>query len=178
MAYWGVVLAHWLDVGDRRDSVERYLACNDEINAAGGVNGRELVPVVYDPGSEALAFGHFAKRLMVEDNVSTIFGCYTSSSRKAVLPVVERLNGLLRYPTPCSAYSLRAVQHQVPREKLLRLRRSCRFPKQVTWQLLSGWLYAPADAGSLSAGTAFLIRFVFREAPPNHGQEARDRWHA
>ena len=60
----------------------------EEINAAGGVNGRELISVVYDPGSEASAFGHFAKRLMVEDNLSTIFGCYTSSSRKAVLPVV------------------------------------------------------------------------------------------
>ncbi|MBN8962584.1 MAG: transporter substrate-binding domain-containing protein [Rhizobiales bacterium] len=71
----------------------------EEINAAGGINGRELIPVIYDPGSEAMAFGHFAKRLMIEDNVSTIFGCYTSSSRKAVLPVVERLNGLLWYPT-------------------------------------------------------------------------------
>jgi ABC-type branched-subunit amino acid transport system substrate-binding protein len=76
----------------------------EEINAAGGVNGRELTPIVYDPGSEASAFGHFAKRLMVEDNVSTIFGCYTSSSRKAVLPVVERLNGLLWYPTPYEGF--------------------------------------------------------------------------
>jgi ABC-type branched-subunit amino acid transport system substrate-binding protein len=71
----------------------------EEINAAGGVNGREIVPVRYDPASEAAAFGHYAKRLMVEDDVTTIFGCYTSSSRKAVLPVVERLNGLLWYPT-------------------------------------------------------------------------------
>lgn len=71
----------------------------DEINAGGGVNGRELVPVIYDPASESAAFGRYAKRLMVEDQVSTIFGCYTSSSRKAVLPVVERLNGLLWYPT-------------------------------------------------------------------------------
>jgi branched-chain amino acid transport system substrate-binding protein len=71
----------------------------DEINDAGGVNGRELVPVTYDPASEAAAFGRFAKRLMTEDRVTTIFGCYTSSSRKAVLPVVERLNGLLWYPT-------------------------------------------------------------------------------
>ncbi len=71
----------------------------DEINAAGGINGRELVPMIYDPGSEPAAFGRFAKKLMVEDGVTTIFGCYTSSSRKAVLPVVERLNGLLWYPT-------------------------------------------------------------------------------
>ena len=71
----------------------------DEINAAGGINGRELVPVIYDPASESAAFGRYARRLMVEDRVTTIFGCYTSSSRKAVLPVVERLNGLLWYPT-------------------------------------------------------------------------------
>ena len=71
----------------------------DEINANGGVNGRELLPVIYDPGSDAASFGRYARRLMVEDGITTIFGCYTSSSRKAVLPVVERLNGLLFYPT-------------------------------------------------------------------------------
>jgi ABC-type branched-subunit amino acid transport system substrate-binding protein len=71
----------------------------DEINEAGGVNGREIVPIIYDPGSETRAFALCAKRLMIEDGISTIFGCYTSSSRKAVLPVVERLNGLLWYPT-------------------------------------------------------------------------------
>lgn len=71
----------------------------DEINENGGVNGRPLEAVYYDPASESAAFGRYAKRLMVEDKVSTIFGCYTSSSRQAVLPVVERLNGLLWYPT-------------------------------------------------------------------------------
>src|SRR6201987_2720438 len=71
----------------------------DEINGAGGVNGREIVPIIYDPRSETGAFALCAKRLMIEDGISTIFGCYTSSSRKAVLPVVERLNGLLWYPT-------------------------------------------------------------------------------
>lgn len=71
----------------------------DEINAHGGVNGRPIEPVIYDPGSEAGSFGQYAKRLMIEDSVTAIFGCYTSSSRKAVLPVVERLNGLLWYPT-------------------------------------------------------------------------------
>ena len=75
------------------------LTAIEEINSAGGVNGRPIEPICYDPGSNAAAFGLLAKKLMVEDNVSTIFGCYTSSSRKAVLPVVERLNGLLWYPT-------------------------------------------------------------------------------
>lgn len=71
----------------------------DEINDRGGVNGRPIEPIIYDPGSEVRSYGQYAKWLMVEDGVSTIFGCYTSSSRKAVLPVVERLDGLLWYPT-------------------------------------------------------------------------------
>ncbi|MGJ3263855.1 MAG: transporter substrate-binding domain-containing protein [Salinarimonas sp.] len=75
------------------------LTAIDEVNAAGGINGRPIEPVIYDPGSESRAFGRLAKKLMVDDGVSTIFGCYTSSSRRAVLPVVERLNGLLWYPT-------------------------------------------------------------------------------
>ncbi|WP_318528580.1 MULTISPECIES: transporter substrate-binding protein [unclassified Mesorhizobium] len=72
----------------------------EEINQNGGVNGRPIQPVVYDPGSDAKAYGQYAKKLMVEDGATTIFGCYTSDCRKAVLPVVERLNGLLWYPTP------------------------------------------------------------------------------
>lgn len=75
------------------------LTAIDEINDAGGINGRPIEPVIYDPGSQSAAFGRYAKRMMVEDGISTIFGCYTSSSRKSVLPVVERLNGLLWYPT-------------------------------------------------------------------------------
>ena len=71
----------------------------EEINERGGVNGRELVPVIYDPASENALFRAYAKRMIVEDQLSSIFGCYTSSSRKAVLPIVERLNCLLWYPT-------------------------------------------------------------------------------
>ena len=71
----------------------------EEINARGGINGRPIEPVIYDPASENVRFRQLAKRMLVEDDVRTIFGCYTSSSRKAVLPIVERLNGLLWYPT-------------------------------------------------------------------------------
>ena len=71
----------------------------EEINACGGINGRELVPIVYDPGSDPEKFAICAERLLADDQVKNIFGCYTSSSRKAVLPIVERRNGLLWYPT-------------------------------------------------------------------------------
>ena len=71
----------------------------DEINEQGGVNGRELTAVVCDPQSDNSMFRAHARKLLAEDGIRTIFGCYTSSSRKAVLPIVERLNGLLWYPT-------------------------------------------------------------------------------
>ena len=71
----------------------------DEINRQGGINGRELVPIIYDPASDPGKFALHAERLLCQDEVTTIFGCYTSSSRKAVMPIVERRNGLLWYPT-------------------------------------------------------------------------------
>ncbi|MBZ0227189.1 MAG: transporter substrate-binding domain-containing protein [Bauldia sp.] len=80
------------------------LVAIEEINAHGGVNGRPIEPVICDPASENAMFRDYAKRMLIEHNVSTIFGCYTSSSRKAVLPIVERLNGLLWYPTVYEGY--------------------------------------------------------------------------
>ena len=71
----------------------------EEINDAGGINGRELVACEYDPRSDNYLFRAHARKMLAEDGIKTIFGCYTSSSRKAVMPIVERLNGLLWYPT-------------------------------------------------------------------------------
>lgn len=70
-----------------------------EINEAGGVAGRELKPIIYDPQSVPSRYGMLAERMLSEDGVTVIFGCYMSSSRKAVIPVVERRNALLFYPT-------------------------------------------------------------------------------
>lgn len=71
----------------------------DEINEAGGIDGRELVPVVYDAQSSPPLYARLAEQLIVEDKVNIILGCYMSSSRKAVLPIVEKWNKLLLYPT-------------------------------------------------------------------------------
>lgn len=71
----------------------------DEINAAGGVRGRRIEAVAYDPASDPRAFRSLAERLLAEDGVRLLFGCYMSSTRKAVLPVVEAQGGLLFYPT-------------------------------------------------------------------------------
>jgi urea transport system substrate-binding protein len=70
----------------------------DEINAKGGVLGKKLEPVVVDPASNWPLFAEKTKQLLTQDKVAVMFGCWTSVSRKSVLPVVEELNGLLFYP--------------------------------------------------------------------------------
>ncbi|MGV3725926.1 urea ABC transporter substrate-binding protein [Hydrogenophaga sp.] len=70
----------------------------DEINAKGGVLGKKLEPVVVDPASNWPLFAEKTKQLITQDKVAVIFGCWTSVSRKSVLPVVEENNGLLFYP--------------------------------------------------------------------------------
>lgn len=69
-----------------------------EINARGGVRGRPLEMVVADGHSDAKVFAHEAERLISQEKVSVIFGCWTSASRKAVKPVVEKHRHLLFYP--------------------------------------------------------------------------------
>ena len=71
----------------------------EQINAAGGVLGRKIKIIQEDGASDWPTFAEKAKKLLVNDRVATIFGCWTSASRKAVLPVVEKENGLLYYPT-------------------------------------------------------------------------------
>lgn len=71
----------------------------DEVNAAGGVNGRMIVPISYDTQSNPDLDAAFAEKLILEDKVKVIFGGYTSISRRAILPVVEKWNRLLFYPT-------------------------------------------------------------------------------
>ncbi|MCD1280076.1 urea ABC transporter substrate-binding protein [Psychrobacter sp. CCUG 69069] len=70
----------------------------DEINANGGVLGKQLEPVVVDPASDWPLFAEKARQLLTQDRVDVIFGGWTSVSRKSVLPVVEELNGLMFYP--------------------------------------------------------------------------------
>jgi urea transport system substrate-binding protein len=69
-----------------------------EINAKGGVLGKQIEAVVEDGASDWPTFAEKARKLLSEDKVATVFGGWTSSSRKAMLPVFEELNGLLWYP--------------------------------------------------------------------------------
>lgn len=70
----------------------------EEQNKKGGVMGKKLEPVVVDPASNWPLFAEKTRELITKEGVDVIFGCWTSVSRKSVLPVVEELNGLLFYP--------------------------------------------------------------------------------
>jgi len=70
----------------------------EEINAQGGVLGKKIVPIIEDGASDWPTFAEKARKLISEDKVATVFGGWTSASRKAMLPVFEELNGLLWYP--------------------------------------------------------------------------------
>ena len=70
-----------------------------QINASGGILGRQIKIIQEDGASDWPTFAEKAKKLLEENHVAAIFGCWTSASRKAVLPVLERDNGLLYYPT-------------------------------------------------------------------------------
>jgi urea transport system substrate-binding protein len=70
----------------------------DEINASGGVMGRQIEPIVEDGASDWPTFAEKAKKLIQQDDVDVVFGGWTSASRKAMLPVFESLNGMLWYP--------------------------------------------------------------------------------
>ena len=77
---------------------ETALMTIDEINKAGGVMGKKLEPVVVDPASNWPLFAEKSRQLLSKDKVDVVFGCWTSVSRKSVLPVFKELNGLLFYP--------------------------------------------------------------------------------
>jgi urea transport system substrate-binding protein len=70
-----------------------------EVNAKGGVLGRQIQPIVEDGASDPKTFNEKASKLVIQDKVPSVFACYTSASRKAVLPVFERRASLLLYPT-------------------------------------------------------------------------------
>lgn len=71
----------------------------DEINAAGGVHGKQLRPIIEDPASDPATYADRARRLMIRDKCVSVFGSYTSASRQAVLPITEQRSNLYWYPT-------------------------------------------------------------------------------
>lgn len=104
-----------------RGVIDATLLAIDEVNEAGGVLGRPVEAVVEDGGSDNERFKLQAEKLLTQDNVSTIFGCWTSASRKTVRPVVEKHDRLLFYPvqyeglelSPNIAYTGAAPNQQI-----------------------------------------------------------------
>ena len=96
-----------------------------EINAKGGVMGRAIEPVVVDPASNWPLFAEKARQLITQDKVAVTFGCWTSVSRKSVLPVFKELN---RSPlsTRCSMRAKSSKRTSSTRERLRTSRRSPR----------------------------------------------------
>jgi len=80
-------------------SVEAEKLAIEQINAGGGVLGRKIKFIQEDGASDWPTFAEKAKKLLVSDKVASVFGCWTSASRKAVLPVFEQYKGILYYPT-------------------------------------------------------------------------------
>lgn len=80
-------------------SVQAEKLAIEQINAAGGVLGRKIKFIQEDGASDWPTFAEKARKLLVNDKVAAVMGCWTSASRKAVLPVFEQYNGMLYYPT-------------------------------------------------------------------------------
>ena len=80
-------------------SVQAEKLAIEQINASGGVLGRQIEYIQEDGASDWPTFAEKSRKLLVNDNVAAVFGCWTSASRKAVLPVFEQYNGMLYYPT-------------------------------------------------------------------------------
>jgi len=101
---------HWVTVGQLHSvtgtmaisetgSVEAERLAIKQINDLGGILGRKIKIIQEDGGSDWPTFAEKAKKLLIKDKVGTVFGCWTSASRKAVLPIFEKENGMLYYPT-------------------------------------------------------------------------------
>jgi hypothetical protein len=105
-----------------------------EINAKGGVLGKQLEPVVVDPASNWPLFAEKARQLITQDKVAVVFGCWTSVSRKSVLPVFEELNSLLFYPVQYEGEELEQerVLHRRGAEPAGHSRR--RIPDEQGWR--------------------------------------------
>jgi branched-chain amino acid transport system substrate-binding protein len=87
-----------------RVQLQATMLAAEEINCAGGIAGRELELVCLDPHCQPHRYAELAEQLILEHRVRIIVGCYMSSTRKAVIPTIERHNALLFYATPYEGF--------------------------------------------------------------------------
>lgn len=113
--------------------VDAALMAVDDINAEGGVLHRQVQAIIADGGSDPERFAQQAQKLITQDRVDTLFGCWTSACRKAVLPVIEAADTLLWYP----------VQYEgLEENRQVIYTGSClnqQIEPAVRWSLAQGW---------------------------------------
>jgi urea transport system substrate-binding protein len=102
----------------------------EQNNAKGGVLGKKLEAVVVDPASNWPLFAEKARELLTQDKVAVVFGCWTSVSRKSVLPVFEELNGLLFYPVQYEGEELLSATCSTPAPRRTSRRSRRRLPDE------------------------------------------------
>ena len=107
-----------------KDTIEMMI---EDQNNKGGLLGRRLEAVVVDPASDWPLFAEKAQELLEKEKVAVVFGCWTSVSRKSVLPVFEKNNGLLFYP-----YSTKGKSRPRTSSTPARRRTSKLFPQWIT----------------------------------------------
>jgi urea transport system substrate-binding protein len=136
-----------------RPVIDAVLLAVDEINEQGGLLGRKVEAVLADGQSDETEFARQAEKLITEDRVCTIIGCWTSASRKAVVPVVERYDHLLLYPVQYEgAEQSRNVVYlgPVPNQQILpALRWLVGFEGRTRWFLVGSDYVFPATANAV-----------------------------
>jgi branched-chain amino acid transport system substrate-binding protein len=164
--------------GIETTQLQATILATEAINAEGGIHGRPIELVVYDPKSDPQQFHFLAERLLVRDQVRLIFGCYMSSTRKAVLPLVEAYRGLLFYPTLYEGFEYSAnciYTGAAPNQNSLPLARYMfdRFGKRIFF-VGSDYIY-PHESNRIMADLAAQVGgevlgevYVPLEAKPSH----------
>jgi urea transport system substrate-binding protein len=145
----------------------------EQQNAKGGVLGKKLEAVVVDPASDWPLFAEKARELMTVQKVDVMFGCWTSVSRKSVLPVIEELNGLLFYPVQYEGEEApRTSSTPAPRRTSRRSRRPTTSWK--SWASRNSRCWAPTmsirarptTSSSLSQGQGHSAEDIFVNYTP------------
>jgi len=94
-----------------RPVMQATLLAIEDINAQGGLLGRQVEPIVVDAESNNATFSREAKHLIVDQKVSALFGCWTSASRKVVKPIVEQYHNVLFYPVQYEGLEHRIISY-------------------------------------------------------------------
>jgi len=149
MASGSALLPDGITSAIEQSQLNATLLAIEEINSGGGVARSHGRAVIYDPASDPKQFRALAERLFQVDRIRLLFGCYMSSTRKAVLPVVEGHRGLLFYPTLYEGF-------EYSRTAFIRVLRRTEFT--ATCEIPAGHLWQSLSAGRLELRLSLRIQ--------------------